>query len=74
MNEITVIHEINNKNKNISKNINIKINENQLNYELQKNFFDPNSGSPPNYFISKLLTRIKNYETDKKVINLNKEY
>lgn len=69
MNEINIIHEINNK-KNIKINVNQK---NQLNYELQNNFFDPNSGSPPNYFISKLLTRIKNYETDKKFINLYKE-
>jgi hypothetical protein len=70
MNEINIIHEINNKNKIIKTNEDEK---NQLNYELQNNFFDPNSGSPPNYFISKLLTRIKNYETDKKLINLNKE-
>ena len=74
MNEINIIHEINNKN---TYKIPKLINENQKNkmsYDLQNNFFDPNTGSPPNYFISKLLDRIKNYETDKKVVNLNKEY
>jgi len=71
MNEINIIHEINNKTKNIKLITNNE--KNHMNYDLQNNFFDPNSGSPPNYFISKLLDRIKNYETDKKVINLNKE-
>ena len=81
MNEINIIHEIDNKNNNKNSklipipnsNLNSKIAQNQLNYELQNNFFDPNSSSPPNYFISKLLTRIKNYDADKKVINLYKE-
>ena len=67
MNEINIVHEINIKNKN-NKSKNIKImNEYKLNYDLQNNFFDPNAGSPPNYFISKLLTRIKNYEHCKKL-------
>ena len=84
MNEINIIHEIDNKNNNkksklipipnSNSNSNSKsIAQKQLNYELQNNFFDPNSSSPPNYFISKLLTRIKNYDADKKVINLYKE-
>lgn len=75
MNEINIIHEIDNKNNNKNSklipipnsNLNSKIAQNQLNYELQNNFFDPNSSSPPNYFISKLLTRIKNYDADKKL-------
>ena len=30
-------------------------------YSLNKNFIDPNCGSPPNYFMDKLQNRIKNY-------------
>ena len=59
MNEI-IIHE-----KNIpdfKKSIPIKIHQtekNENNYDIKSPLFDPNNHSPPNYFIHKLLTRIK---------------
>ena len=31
------------------------------NYGLNKNFIDPNSCSPPNFFMEKLQNRMKNY-------------
>lgn len=60
MNEI-IIHE-----KNIpdfKKSIPIKIyqtEKNENSYDIKSPFFDPNNQSPPNYFIHKLLIRIKN--------------
>lgn len=32
-----------------------------LEYILNKSFFDPNSGTPPNDFMLKLQTRMQNY-------------
>lgn len=47
---------INSPKKNITQN-NINIHE----YSLNKNFFDPNCGSPPNFFMEKLQNRMKSY-------------
>jgi hypothetical protein len=37
-------------------------------YDLKKNFFDPNKSSPPNEFLIKLFKRFKEYE-DNSVID-----
>lgn len=47
---------INSPKKNITQ-ANINIHE----YSLNKNFIDPNCGSPPNFFMEKLQNRIKSY-------------
>jgi len=68
MNEIT-IHE-----KNIpiiKKTCKIKIeHEVKTNYDQSSQFFDPLNNSPPNYFMEKLLIRIKNYDLYKNNLSL----
>jgi 5'-3' exonuclease len=49
-------NSLNSPKKNITSN-DINIHE----YSLNKNFIDPNCGSPPNFFMDKLQNRMKNY-------------
>lgn len=59
-NDLPTYHKKNNSLNSPKKNLNnepINIHE----YSLNKNFIDPNCGSPPNIFINNLQNRIKTY-------------
>ena len=68
MNDIT-IHEKNIPT--IKKTCKIKIEQEvKTNYDESSQFFDPLNNSPPNYFMQKLLIRIKNYDLNKNNLSL----
>jgi hypothetical protein len=61
-NDLPTYHKKNNS-LNSPKKILNKENNDIHEYSLNKNFIDPNFGSPPNFFMEKLQNRIKNYYT-----------
>ena len=47
--------------KNLSTSMKVFRNNNQGEYSLKQNFFDPSKSSPPNEFMIKLYMRMSNY-------------
>ena len=51
----------------------LKNTNNQPQYDLKENMFDPSNSSPPNDFMLKLQLRMSHYESCNKADNLTKE-